>query len=32
VIDEAVELLEVTKLTEDDLSRLIGAIRSPRGS
>ena len=26
VIDEAVDLLEVTKLTEDDLSRLVGAI------
>ncbi len=26
VIDEAVDLLEVTKLTEDDLSQLVGAI------
>jgi hypothetical protein len=26
VIDEAVDLLEVTKLTEDDLSRLVGSI------
>jgi hypothetical protein len=31
VIDEAVDLLEVSKLTEDDLSRLVGAI-PPRGS
>ena len=27
MIEEAVNLLEVTKLTEDDLSRLVGAIR-----
>ncbi len=26
VIDEAVDLLEVTKLTEDDLSRMVGSI------